>query len=180
MVDVARIVLGEDGFVQLVGLPFLTEQQAKQVPLSALAAVLFDPDALSPFAALSPTRVQGPPTRYVVPPPKALDDFAPLGLSRVEFRGPVTVRYELLSGPMYFSAEARLSPMARSWGDCELVIRDDEQEVFRARLNAEHPTVSIGIALLGSQLTIEITEGSNGPIQDHVVLHRAMLLTGPP
>ena len=111
---------------------------------------------------------------------RALDDFAPLGLSRVEFRGPVTVRYDLVSGPMYFSAEARLSRMARSWGDCELVIRDDEQEVFRARLNAEHPTASIGVALHGSQLTIEITEGSNGPIQDHVVLHRAMLLSAQP
>lgn len=180
VVDVARIVLSEDGFVQLVGLPFLTEQQPKQVPLSALAAVLFDPEALSPFGALAPTRVQGPPTRYVVPPPRALDDFAPLGLSRVEFRGPVTVRYDLVSGPMYFLAEARLSRMARSWGDCELVIRDDEQEVFRARLNAEHSIASIGIALHGSQLTIEITEGSNGPIQDHVVLHRAMLLSAQP
>ena len=60
--------------------------------------------------------------------------------------------------------------------DCELVIRDDRAELFRVRLNAENPAASIGITVHGTRLTIELTEGLTGPIQDHVVLSRAMLL----
>ncbi len=79
-----------------------------------------------------------------------------------------------------FSGEVRLPVMARQWGDCELVIRDDEREVFWARLNAQSPAATIGINVGGSVLTIEIRQGSAGPIQNHVVLHRGMLLVERP
>ncbi|MHC4415201.1 MAG: hypothetical protein ACYS0G_07955 [Planctomycetota bacterium] len=176
VVDVERITLGDDGVVRVGGLPFVVEPAPKRVELSAVAAVLFDPDRLIPLGALEPTRVRGPATRYVVPRPRVLDDLAPLGLSRVELRGPVAVRYALPAEGTYLSAEARLPVLSRSWGDCELVIRDGQGEVFSARLNAASPTASVGVTLRDEQLLIEITEGSNGPIQDHVILHRAMLL----
>ncbi len=179
VIDVAQVRLGDDGIVRLSGLPFATERGMPTVPLSSVAAILFDPQVFIPFAVLKPARVEGPATRYLVPPPRKLDELAALELSRLEFRGPLTVTYELPAGSTYFLAEARLAPPARSWGDCELVIRDDGQEVFRARLNRAQPTASISVPAKGPTLTIEITEGRNGPIHDHVILHRAMLLAEP-
>lgn len=180
VVDVMGLMLGDDGLVRLVGLPFGAEREPDALPLAAVAAVLFRPQGLTAFADLTPTQIKGPPMRYVVPSPSALDDFAPLGLLRVEFRGPLLVRYELPISPVYLSAEARLPIAAKMWGDCVPLIRDDDNEVFRARLNADQPSTSIGITLRGAALTIEITEAAHGPIQDHVVLHRAMLLPAQP
>ena len=175
IVDVQRVMLGDDGFYRLEGVPFAGEAPGR-IGLDTVAAVLFDPNALVGFSSLVPRRVEGPPTRYVVPPPVALDDHAPLSLSRVEFRGPVTAHYVLPAGATYFAAEAQLPETARAWGDCLLKVRNGDREVFSERLNAETPTASIGVRLTGSTLTIEVAEGSAGPIQNRVILLRGLIL----
>ena len=103
-------------------------------------------------------------------------ELAPLGLARVELRGPIVVRYGLPAVPVLLVAEATLPLAARTWGDCELVIRSDRREIFRAHLNAERPTVQVSVLVEGAELELEITEGAHGPIQDRIVLHRTMLL----
>jgi hypothetical protein len=160
---------------RLEGVPFGPEPN-QRIELAGVAAVLFNAEALLPFASMRPRRVQGPPTRYRVPEPTAMPDRTALGLSPVEFRGPVSATYVLPDGALWFSAEAKLPVLAREWGDCVLVVRDDDRQVVSVRLNAERPTASIGVSLTGSVLTIEITEGTAGPIQDRVVLERAMIL----
>ncbi len=175
VVEARQVLLGDDGFYRLEGVPFC-EEDSYRVALDGVAAVLFDPDALVPFAGLAPRRVEGPLTRSVVPAPRARDDHAPLGLSRLEFRGPITVHYALPAGATYFAAEARLPAQSRAWGDCDLIIRDDDRTVFTTRLNAETPTATIGIRLSGSMLTVEVTEGAAGPIHDRVVLVRSLIL----
>ncbi len=175
VVEVQQVLLGDDGFYRLEGVPF-SEEDSQRVALDGVAAVLFDPDALVPFADLTPRRIEGPPTRYVVPAPRPLDDQAALGLSPLEFRGPITVHYVLPAGATYFAAEARLPALSRAWGDYELIVRDDDRTVFTTRLNAETPTATIGVGLSGSTLTVEVTEGAAGPIQDTVVLVRSLIL----
>ncbi len=175
IIDVSTVEVG-DGLLRPGGVPFVSQQPTKPLSISSLVAVLFDTEGLVPFAALEPVSLKGPPTRYVVPRPEPLDDLAPLGLARVLLKGPVSIRYDLPSAPSYLMAEARLPPEARTWGDCELLIRDEGREVFRARLNADNPVVSIGVTIHGTQLEIEIAEGANGPVYDHVVLHRAMVI----
>ena len=176
VVDAANVLLGDDGIVRLIDPTVVSGEH--RLPLSAIAAVLFAPDAMTPFAALSPMRVEGPATRYELPRPSPLDVALPLGLSRVQLRGPLTVRYALpaAAGELQFIAEAKRPVTASAWSDFELVLLDDRQEVFRVRLNDVHPSASIDVMLSGSVLTIQITEGEYGPIQDHVILHRAMLL----
>ena len=176
VVDVAHLLLGDDGIARLIDPSVVSGEH--RLPLSAIAAVLFDPDAMTPFAALTPMRVEGPATRYELPPPGPLDVALPLGLSRVQLRGPLTARYALptAAGELQFIAEAKRPVTVGAWSDFELVLSDDREEVFRARLNDAHPTASIDVMLSGSVLTIQITEGEYGPIQDHVILHRAMLL----
>ncbi len=175
IVEARQVLLSDDGFYRLEGVAF-GQEDSYRMGLDAVAAVLFDPAALVPFADLTPRRVEGPPTRYIVPAPRPLDDHAPLGLSRLEFRGPITAYYVLPAGATYFAAEAELPVTSRAWGDCELIVRDDDRTVFATRLNAETPTASIGVRLSGSTLTVEVTEGAAGPIQDTVVLVRSLIL----
>jgi hypothetical protein len=169
------VLLGEDGFFRVDGVAFCDEP-ARRIEREGVAAVLFDPKALVPLAALAPRRVDGPAGRYVVPPPRALQDNAPLGVAAVEFRGPLAAQYVLPVGAAHFQADVQLPVLARTIGDCDVVVLDDGHEVFRARLNARHPSASIAVPLSGSILTIEVREGSSGPIQNRVVLNRAAIL----
>jgi hypothetical protein len=177
VVAAREVLLGDDGFFRVDEVEFC-EEPARRIEREGVAAVLFDPDAVVALAALQPRRVEGPPGRYVVPPPRALQDNAPLGLAAVEFRGPLSVQYVLPVGATHFQAEAQLPLLARNLGDCELIVRDDAREAWSARLNARHPSASIAVPLSGSMLTIEVREGSSGPIQNQVVLNRAAILVG--
>jgi hypothetical protein len=79
-------------------------------------------------------------------------------------------------GAAHFQADVQFPVLARTIGDCDVVVLDDGHEVFQARLNARHPSASIAVPLSGSILTIEVREGSSGPIQNRVVLNRAAIL----
>ncbi len=176
VLDVAGILVGDDGVVRLTGMPFVSGPLQRPLSITSLVAVQFDPAGLVPFASLRPEEVYGPPTRFQVGAPEAPDALPPLGLSRILFRGPVTVRYRLPAAEAHLRAEARLPVEARAYGDCDIVVRDGRREVFRARLDARRPEATVAVDLSGPTFEIEITEGGNGPVQDHVVLHRAMLL----
>ena len=176
VIDVRRIQVADDGVVRLSGLPLLADTGPRELRLRSLVAVLFDLEVMVSFADLEMLEKTGPPTRYVVPDPEVLDTVAPLGLGRVVFSGPLRVRYRLPSTPVHFSAHAALPETARRWSDFELIVRDDEAEVFRARLNPANPEAEIELTLEGASMQIELTEGNDGPIQDHVIFHRAMLL----
>jgi hypothetical protein len=176
VLEVKRLEIGDDGWVRVTTLWASDQVDPVRVRLSDIVGVLFDPDALVPLGSLTPSGVEGTAVRYELPAPKSLDEGAPLGLGGVEYRGPYVVRYALPSGARRFAADAMLPPMARTWGDVELIVRDDDNEVFRARLSGEHPMATINVALRGSELTIELDQGANGPIQDRVLLQRAVLL----
>jgi len=176
VLDVQSVSVGDDQFVKLTGSSVASGTQPTRVGLSQIAAVLLDSKALLPLADLTPSRIEGPVTRYTLPKPALMDTDAPLNLSRIDLRGPIVVRYALPAGCARFAAEAVLPPSARNWGDCELIVRLDDAVAFTARLNSETPEATISIPVTGRELTIEITAGARGPIQDRVILTRAMLL----
>jgi len=176
VLDVQSVAVGDDQFVKLTGSAVANGTQPTGVRLSQIAAVLLDSKALLPLADLAPSRLEGPITRYTLTKPELLDAEAPLNLSRIELRGPIVVRYALPAGCARFTAEAVLPAAARNWGDCELIVRLDDAVAFTARLNAETPEATISIPVTGRELTIEVAAGARGPIQDHVILTRAMLL----
>lgn len=192
VLDVQTIAVGEDGYVRMGGGSLLgaasaasassdSRGRATQPPrigMADISAMLFDRDALMPLSLVPPARVEGPATRYVLPRPALLDPDASLGLSTIEYSGPLVVRYALPAGCQRFIADAELPRTMRAWGDCELIVRSDDHEVFRGRLNAQTPTAAVNVPLRGSELTIEIAPGAHGPIQDLVRLHRPMLLKG--
>jgi hypothetical protein len=176
VIDVQSIAIGDDGLVRMTGSWLAAGTQSTRVGLGEIAAILFDPKAMLPLARLTPSRVEGPSTRFVLPRPMLLDEEAALNLSRIEYRGPLIARYALPPGYQRFVAEAELPRESRDWGDFEIIVRSDDQEVFRTRVNAANPSVSINAPIIGRELTLELAEGAHGPIQDHLILTRAMLL----
>jgi len=147
--------------------------------LAEVAAILLDQQAMKPLSGLEPARIQGSLTRYDVPEPKALDVSPPLGASRILLSGPVTVQYTLPTGATRLAMTAYAPRHSAQWGDLELVIRSGETEVARNRINANSPSVSINVPLTSRDLTIELTQGENGPVQDQVILSLGLLGIGP-
>ncbi len=176
VLDAIHLSVGDDGYVRLSSALSPAGAQPIQRRLTDITAILFDTDAMLSLSGIEPSLVESTSLRYVVPEPRILAGEAPLGLASIEYRGPLIVRYALPVGCRRFAAQAVLPGCDHAWGDYELIIRDDDREVFRARLNADHPNETINVPLAGLELTIELTQGANGPIQDRLVLSRAMLL----
>ena len=180
IVSMRRVEIEESGHVRLLTSWQEPGAAAVRMMVVELAGILLDASRLVPLAGLPPQRVEGPVTRYEIQPPKVLEKSSLLGLSPIEYRGPLVVRYVLPASASRFAAEAVMPEAARAWGDYELVISDEQGEKFRQRMNAENPVASINIELQGSsgggELTIELAEGTHGSIQDCLVLNWAMLL----
>jgi hypothetical protein len=176
VLDASRIHAGDDGHVRLTRSPSGAGTQPVRLGLKDINAILFDPASLVPLAQLVPTRIDGPETRYLLPEPEILDRGAPLGLSRVRLRGPLTVRYALPEGTKRFAAEAVLPSRAHRWGDYEMTVYDDDRPVFSAKLSADTPRAVVNVALSGTELNISLVPAGNGPIQDELILERAILL----
>ena len=175
MLNVRRVA-ARDGYLRMHPIWADAAGPPVEVRLADVTAILFDSRSMAAFSAIAPTAVEKSSPRFFVPPPRVLDDRPPLGLGRIEYRGPLLARYALPPGTRRFAAEAAVPPNARLWADFELVLRDDDNEVFRRHISAELPEVSINVALSGSELTIELTQGGNGPILDRMILDRALLL----
>jgi len=171
-----RFDVGADGYVRLTSALTPAGAQPVQVVLSEITAVVFDPERVIPLGRLAPTRIESSAPRYVLPRPRTVGEDAPLGPAEIEYRGPLVVRYGLPAGCRRFAAEAILPRSARAWGNFELIVRIGDEEVYRRRLNAEHPTDTINVPIAGRELIIELTQGANGPIQDRLILRRALLL----
>ena len=176
MLDVGRVAAGDDGYLRLDPTWADDADPQVQVRLADVTAILFDPRSMVPLDSIDPIGFETSAPRFFVPAPLRLDERSPLGLGRIEYRGPLLVRYALPPGTRRFAAEATVPPDARRWADFELVVRDDDHEVYRVHLDALAPEASVNVALAGSELTIELIQAGNGPIQDWLILDRAMLL----
>ena len=170
------IEIGDDGFVRLISTWLSAGTKLVPVKLSDLDSILLDSERLLALATLQPSRIEGPETRYVLPEPNAIDPEASLDLSPIEFRGPIVARYALPPGCRRFAAAATIPIGSRQWADFVLIVRSNDEEVFRARMSGEQPHVEINVPLSGVELTIELTEGAHGPIQDRLILEYPMLL----
>jgi len=175
VLDVGSATLGDDGYLSF-SVPLSGLQTEKDIRLSLVAGVLFDARSLVPLASIEPHDVVGPPSRYVVPPPRVIDEPAAIDLKAIEMRGPLTARYTLPPDAHRFAALVRLADSATEWADCEVIVRDDDEVVFRAALDERTRRAPVSVVVDGAELTIEIAEGRYGPIQDHVVIEQAMII----
>lgn len=165
---------GGDSILQFEIATLRTSSRNRSVPMGEVRGISFGTGAITPLASIEPTLVSGPPERYRVPAPAVDDPAAPLGLAAIALSGPMSVSYTVPAG-VRLSAVARLPREALEWGDVELVVRDGAVERWRGVLNALAPMHEILVELEGRSLTLELLEGRHGPVQDVVLLERAIL-----
>ena len=88
----------------------------------------------------------------------------------------MAISYTLPEGPHRFRSTVRLPASSGTWGDCELVLLVDDTEVYRERFNAEHTEAQLDIHVDGRVLELQVLEGANGPVQDHLRFEYALLM----
>ncbi|MFG0329390.1 MAG: hypothetical protein ACF8PN_05760 [Phycisphaerales bacterium] len=149
--------------------------------LEFLRAVIFETETLVGLDDLEVEEVSAPGDYTVIMPPRAIDPHAPRGLTDLELHGPIAVRWRLPAGATRFATTARLPLDAIGWADYEVVVEAGGVELDRRRINAAQPTIDILTDLPrgAGSLTLHLTEGERGPIQDVAIFTRPRVLVEP-
>ena len=142
-----------------------------------LYAIAFDAERIRPLAEQT-SRSLGLPgsDRYLVPKPRVGTGAWPLDAPPIDLQGPMRVEWVLPREGMGLTTTAVIPSRSRRHGDFELVFFDGDREVRTFRMNESSPVVDITIPLESRRLSVEIREGSVGPVQNHVRLERALLV----
>ena len=159
----------------------IIDAQSTSYPFPSLLSVVFDTARLAPLAGVTPRQsgadgASPPLDPLVFRSPAAV---APAGAADIEFPGPMRATWTLPAGVTRFAALAELPRSAQPWGDFEMVVRVDGREALRERLHEGRPAVEINLPISGKELTVVVEPGRNGPINDRLVLRRALLLLSP-
>lgn len=157
-----------------------------ELRLSDIVGVLFDAGRVVPLASIAPLP-QSVREAWAAPMGVKEPSEALLWAADLTLPAPMTVEWQLPARITRLSLTGQLPPDMWTWGDCELVISvvsagGAAAEVARERLHADRPSVTVSMELPdgpGRVLRITLDAGRYGPIQDRVVLRRALLLTGP-
>lgn len=123
--------------------------------------------------------------RFVSTPP-------PMGAADIALSGPMQAEWSIPTDTVRIAGWAELPRDCWTWGNCVVVISitpaarsaQGPTELLRETLSSDHPTVEFNLdleqsALKDRVLTVAVEAGERGPIQDHVVLHRVLLLRKP-
>ena len=171
--------LTEDSYLRIGDHEFRIEGDATELSgpgLRRVHAMSLSGSIITSLSNLVPLTTSVPQTRLQAAKPLVTDRSAPLGLSPVELRGPISIEYALPAGPHRFYSTVRLPASSEQWGDCELVLLVDGVQVHRSRFNSGHTVLQLDIPIEGDMLELRILEGDNGPVQDHLRFEYALLL----
>lgn len=149
--------------------------------LTAITAVALDASRIVPLASLERTSETPLGERALLEgasvAPASHREVAPLHARDVLIPEPMRVDFALPQRAKRFAAVAELPRDAWPWGDCDLVISVDGAEILRERLNPSRAAVEFALPARGTTLTISVEPGAYGPINDRVLLRRAVILT---
>ncbi len=171
-------------------IPSLSEPPSATLDPDEIRAIAFDRGRLATLAGL-PLRGSGAAAnrRWTPVPIIADPKNAPLGAADIELPGPMSAEWELPAGAQRLSALCELPPTCHAWGDCELFVElvlpgGQSRALWQHRLNGADPEASFNITLEGvasdkpTLVRLRIDPGENGPIQDRVIIRRALILVG--
>ena len=146
------------------------------IPLDELSAICFDERAFVPLARLTPAVSSPSDLPGAVESPAVAEPGAALGLSDVQFRGPVRAVYVLEGRTGIFRAEAEVPAESRLWADLSLVVRVDGREAARHELGNGQWRAEVAVEFARARmLEIAVEEAGRGPIEDVVVLRSPRL-----
>lgn len=145
-------------------------------PLRTVHALSYSGSRIIPIGSLPVDRLDTPPTRIGSVSRQVTDPAAPLGLSPIEYRGPMSIEYTLPDGPHHLYSTVRMPASATRWGDCELVVLMDGRELHRSTFNADRLETRLDLLVDGGTLEFRLLEGANGPVQDRLRFEYGILV----
>ena len=164
---------GQDAIYEIEHLRAVGFDSGRLVALSDLEPTLQEP--------IGPRMLAGGIRRVQHPDDLLTGSAATLDAFDIEMPGPMRVRYDLPRGARRFATTASLADESTPWGDCEIVVEIDDEEVFRRRIHRRDPVAPVNVVIeAGRTLTITIDPGRFGPIKDRVILHRPLVLLDQP
>ncbi len=168
---------------------------ASSIDLGAIAAMVADASRLVPLAQLTIASQKAVGDRRRYEPVEMLWNDVPvdavshpvLDAPDVFLPGPMAVEWPLPGGAARLAGWAELPHDSLVWGDCVFSIGfvgpgEQYHELFSQRVNGQRPVAEFNVALAGAagRLRITVDPGEHGPIQDRLLLRRALILLGPP
>ncbi len=156
--------------------------EPKEISPREVVSLNLAAERLVPLARLSGS-MTGPESRFWIPPMRVEgDSAAPLGANDVTISGPGTASWLVPAATARASMTLELAPSSREYGDLTVRVLIDSREVAKHRLTADSPRVEVrvdlGIATDAKErtLAVAIEPGQAGPIQNEILVRRALLL----
>lgn len=156
---------------------------AVKVLLSDVEAVWFDAGRLRALANLPVDRYEASPGRRWTRAPIVYG--AGVGQAGdIEIPGPMTVEWAAPAA-MRFAGSIVLPRRSLEWGDAEVMLEvggsgagSSWTPLLKENLNADHPVVEFNVELPGqaARLRLRLEPGTDGTVQDRVILRDAVLL----
>lgn len=111
---------------------------------------------------------------------------APLDAPDIDLPGPMVAEWRLPEGARRAAGWAEVPQGSRLWADCTLVLEAVGRggvvtELARQGMGGSRPVFEFAVDFPASTelLRVSVEEGARGPIQDRVVLRRALVLVAP-
>ncbi len=161
--------------------------QSGEYEIGAVRAVAFEFGRLVALSSIEPLVQEAVGGRLRVRPMERLHHPSDVGVGAavtlgawdLEFPGPMRVQWRLPENAQRLATTAVLDPESAPWGDCELVVAVDGQEVWRRRMFPDEPVHAINLPLGGRNLTVTVEPGTYGAVKDRVILRRPLVLLRP-
>ncbi|QQS08578.1 MAG: hypothetical protein IPK69_11385 [Phycisphaerales bacterium] len=156
--------------------------EPKEISLREVVSVNLASERLVPLARHSGS-MTGPVSRFWIPPMRVeRDRAAPLGAADIHISGPGTASWLIPDATTRTSMIIELAPTSREYGDMTVRVLIDSREVASHHLTPESPRAEVQADLGESgnakdrTFSITIEPGKAGPIQNEILVRRALLL----
>ncbi len=131
------------------------------------------------YTLTPPERLRWPgerPSRPLGDAALALDlDAWPMAAPALAFDGPAILRVEIRE-PAVLTALVRLPRDRRPWGRFELTVRSGDGRAGPFAFDDRHLVQELRLPVVPPAVEFEITDTGGGPVQDGVIIERALLL----
>lgn len=160
-----------------------TSDEPKAVEFEVGGILAYTPhrESLEPLVKV-PNTVQATDSsrRWTAPPVLGDPVTSPLGAADIELPGPMSVTWTMPERAVRIAGVLELPESSRVWGDCNVTLTaQDGSKLFTTRLNGAAPIATFNVVLPTSKksaITVRVDAGENGPIEDRVVIRRALIL----
>ncbi|MSR18221.1 MAG: hypothetical protein EXS00_03470 [Phycisphaerales bacterium] len=189
IVDAASAESVQDGFL-VSGIRLSPQTPSRTFHFEDVVGMSMAGGRITPLASLHPIVTDASDAtapRLGLQAPMVDSAGASLDARAVRFLGPGTFTYsgqpdqptqseQEKQTPVALIARASIPHHLSQYTNTQLVVRDSHGVKFRALLNAGNSVADLFVVLDGGPWSLELTEESDGPIGDTVILERALML----